>query len=50
MYLFIIYQYFKTGFIRAKIPLNPPFPKGEVFLLPLKKGGREGFNNTFSKT
>jgi len=26
-----------------KIPLNPPFPKGEVFYLPLEKGGGEGF-------
>jgi len=35
-----------------KIPLNPPFaptptgikrPKGEVFNLPLEKGGGEGF-------
>jgi len=26
-----------------KIPLNPPFSKGEVFLLPFVKGGGEGF-------
>jgi hypothetical protein len=27
-----------------KIPLDPPFSKGEVvFFLPLEKGGREGF-------
>jgi len=36
--------------VRVKIPLNPPFSKGEVFLLPLKKGGREGFMNTFSNS
>jgi hypothetical protein len=26
-----------------KIPLNPPFQKGEGLLLPFAKGGREGF-------
>ncbi len=26
-----------------KIPLNPPFSKGEVFLLPFVKGGGDGF-------
>jgi len=32
-----------------KIPLNPPFPKGEMFCLPLAKGGREGFYERFFK-
>jgi hypothetical protein len=40
----------KQGAIKAKIPLNPLFPKGEAFLLPLKKGGWEGFKNTFSNS
>ncbi|MBM4350463.1 MAG: PAS domain S-box protein [Deltaproteobacteria bacterium] len=31
----------------TQIPLNPPFSKGEVFLLPLAKGGGEGFYGTF---
>jgi hypothetical protein len=26
-----------------EIPLNPPFSKGETILLPLLKGGGEGF-------
>jgi len=28
----------KQGVIRAKIPLNPPFPRGEVFSPPFEKG------------
>jgi hypothetical protein len=37
------------GTIKAKIPLNPPFSKREVVsLLPLDKGGWEGFKNTLS--
>jgi hypothetical protein len=32
-----------------QIPLNPPFTKGEVFRLPLAKGGREGFYKDFFK-
>src|SRR4030043_771519 len=32
-----------------QIPLNPPFSKGEVFLLPLAKGGGEGFYESFFK-
>jgi hypothetical protein len=27
----------------GKIPLSPPFPKGEGFYLPFAKGGGEGF-------
>jgi len=38
----------KQGAMIAKIPLNSPFSKGEGFLLPLEKGGREGFKNIFS--
>jgi hypothetical protein len=30
--------------LKCEIPFNPPFPKGEAILLPLEKGGREGFN------
>jgi hypothetical protein len=33
----------------SQIPLNPPFSKGEVFLLPLAKGGGEGFYEGFFK-
>jgi hypothetical protein len=33
----------------SQIPLNPPFSKGEVFLLPLEKGGGEGFYEVFFK-
>jgi hypothetical protein len=33
----------------SKIPLNPPFSKGEAFLLPLAKGGGEGFYEAFFK-
>jgi hypothetical protein len=34
--------------LKGPIPFYPPFLKGEVFLLPLKKGGGEGFNTLFS--
>jgi len=39
-----------NGLIRfRKIPLNPPFQKGEALLLPFVKGGWEGFNGVFQK-
>src|SRR3990170_3917400 len=31
-----------------KIPLNPPFSKGETRYPPLEKGGRGGFERSFS--
>jgi hypothetical protein len=34
----------KQGAIRAKIPLNPPFPKGEVFLNPPFQRGENTVN------
>ena len=40
-------EFFKLHF---KIPLNPSFIKGELFLLPLAKGGWEGFYEAFSKS
>jgi hypothetical protein len=33
----------------SQIPLNPPFSKGEVFFLPLAKGGGEGFYEAIFK-
>jgi hypothetical protein len=30
-----------------KIPLHPPFPKGDFLCLPLAKGGGEGFYKHF---
>ena len=35
--------------VKFQIPLNPPFSKGEVFHLPLEKGGGEGFYEAFFK-
>jgi hypothetical protein len=29
--------------MKLQIPLDPPFSKGEEILLPLEKGGWEGF-------
>src|SRR4030067_405844 len=31
-----------------KIPLNPPFSKGEISFPPLEKGGEGGFERLFS--
>ena len=31
-----------------KIPLNPPFSKGEIRFPPLEKGGQGGFESGFS--
>ncbi len=31
-----------------KIPLNPPFSKGEISFPPLVKGGEGGFKTGFS--
>ncbi|MEK6714007.1 MAG: lipopolysaccharide heptosyltransferase II, partial [Nitrospirota bacterium] len=33
---------------KMKIPLNPPFSKGEISFPPLEKGGEEGFETGFS--
>jgi len=32
-----------------KIPLNPPFSKGEIRFPPLEKGGEGGFEKRFSE-
>jgi hypothetical protein len=34
-------------FPQGEILLHPPFPKAEACLLPLTKGGREGFEENF---
>ena len=33
---------------KMKIPLNPPFSKGEIRFPPLEKGGKGGFERVYS--